>query len=131
VLLESTDDNPRFVELVQERLRQLNILHAPQLHIVPSLQQSSDLERDRYLEAPDLDWDDDQKRLALQRIERSGQKVLELDLHEAFQHVKVIYLQAGETLVQSDTPAFVYFRSRGLRGCPRRLRLSPSLPDAL
>ncbi len=120
VLLESTDDNPRFVELVQDRLRQLNILHAPQLHIVPSLQQSSDLERDRYLEAPDLDWDDDQKRLALQRIERSGQKVLDLDLHEAFQHVKVIFLQAGETLVQSDTPsAFVYFPlGEGLRGLP-------------
>ena len=43
VLLESTDDN-RFVELVQDQLRQLNISHAPQVHIVPSLQQSSDLE---------------------------------------------------------------------------------------
>jgi hypothetical protein len=44
----------------------------------------------------------------------------DLDLHEAFEHVKVVYLQAGETLVQSDTPsAFVYFPlGEGLRGLP-------------
>lgn len=120
VLLESTDDNPRFVENLQEQLRQTNLALRDQVHIVPTLQEVSDLERDRYLEASDLDWDDRQKTVALRNIQHSGQKIDDLHFQEAFEHVRLVHLQTDETLLEADTPsAFVYIPlSGGLEGCP-------------
>ncbi len=109
VLLESTDDNPRFAELVQAQLRLLKPTFGRQIQVVPSMQNVSDLERVRYLQAEDLAWDVEQRQEILERMKRSGQKVADFNLVEGFKHVKLIYLGAGEKLIEAGTPAaFVY-----------------------
>ncbi len=109
VLLESTDDNPRFTELVQAHLRRFKPALSQQLQIVPSLRHAAELERARYLQAAKLDWDLVQRQVTLERVKQSGQKVADFDLVEGFKHVKLIHVQAGATLIEAGTPAaFVY-----------------------
>jgi hypothetical protein len=120
ILLESTDDNPHFVELVLERLRQFKPELGDRIQIVPSLQNVSDLERDRYLEAKELDWDLEKRRGILERVRYSGQQIINFDFTEGFKHVKEINLQAGEMLIQAGAPsAFVYIpQGDGLKIVP-------------
>jgi len=110
VLLESTDDDPHFTELVQEQLCQLNPHVCEQVQIVPSLLHVSELERARYLEAKELDWEAEQRKFILDRINQAGQKLTSLDTVEGFKHVKLIDVQAGEKLIEASAPSsFVYF----------------------
>jgi hypothetical protein len=109
ILLESTDDNPRFVELIREQLLQFIPALDDRIQIVPSLQNVSELERTRYLEAKELDWNSERRREVLERVKHSGQKLTDFDLVEGFKHIRMIDLQPGETLIQAGTPsAFVY-----------------------
>jgi len=110
ILLESTDDDPRFAELVQEQLNQLNTKVSDQIEIVPSLRNVSESERARYLEAKDLDWDAAQRQAVLEKINQAGQKLTSLDTVAGFKHVRFIELQAGEKLIEAGAPSsFVYF----------------------
>ena len=110
ILLESTDDDPQYAELVQKQLCQLNPNFAEQIRITPSLRSASELERTCYLKAKDLDWDTGQRQDLLDKINRSGQKLTNFDAVEGFRHVKLAELQAGEKLIEADTPSsFVYF----------------------
>ena len=110
VLLESTDDDPHFVELVQEQLCQLNPKVSDQIQIVPSLRNVSESERARYLGAKELDWDMPQRQSVLDKINNAGQKITSFDPVEGFKHVKFTELQAGEKLIEAGAPAsFVYF----------------------
>jgi hypothetical protein len=110
VFLESTDDNPHFIELVMEQLRQLNPETGAQLQIAPSLKNVSEMERDRYLQANDLNWDSEQRQAFLERVKQAGQKLTCLDPVEGFKHVKIADLQPGEYLIEAGAPsAFVYF----------------------
>lgn len=108
ILLESTDDNPRFVELVQAHLRQISE-YGDQIQIVPSLQNIAQGERDLYLAGQALDWDPIVRQAALDQIARSGQRTRGVDPTEGFRHVKYVRIQAGQTLLQAGSPAaFVY-----------------------
>lgn len=109
VLLESTDDDPHFAELVREQICQHNPRFVRQIEIVPSLRNVSDSERDRYLAARDLDWDATRRQSFLDRINQAGQKLSNFDPVEGFKHVRLAELQAGEKLIEAGTPsAFVY-----------------------
>jgi predicted metal-dependent HD superfamily phosphohydrolase len=120
VLLESTDDDPHFAELVQKQLRQLNPKAADQIQIVPSLRNVSESERARYLVAKDLDWDSQQRQFILDKINHAGQKFSNFDPIDGFKHVKCIKVEAGEKLIEAGTPsAFVYFpMGEGLKIIP-------------
>jgi hypothetical protein len=110
VLLESTDDDPRFAELVQEQICQLNPHVCGQVQIAPSLRNVSELERARYLEAKELDWDAEQRQSILEKINQAGQKLTSLDMVDGFKHVKLIDVPAGEKLIEAGAPSsFVYF----------------------
>ena len=109
ILLESTDDDPRFTDLVQAHLRRLNPVVGRQIQIVPSLRHVSESERARYLWAKDLDWDEPQRQAVLARISAAGLKLASFDVVEGFRHVKQADLQAGEKLIEAGAPAsFVY-----------------------
>lgn len=109
VLLERTDDDPRFAEFVFAQLCQLNPKIARQIEIVPSLRNVSELERDRYFAALDLDWDVAQRQSFLDRINQAGQKLSNFDPEEGFKHVRLSDLQAGEKLIAAGAPSgFVY-----------------------
>ena len=109
ILLEQVDDNPAFVELVQEQFQHFNSKVAGQVRIVPSLQNASDLERARYLEAAELDWDLSNRQAMLDRLTQSGHKTAAIDPEKCFDHVKLLTLRAGETLIEAGAPAtFVY-----------------------
>jgi len=109
ILLESTNDNLAFVELIREELRQLNPAIAARIQFVPSLQNTSEFERTRYLEAGDLNWALSRRREALNQIARSGHKTEAIDLVEGFRHVKWVTLYPGETLIKAEsTASFVY-----------------------
>lgn len=114
ILLESTDDNPRFVELIQEQLKHFNSTFGDQVQIVPSLQNVSELERARYLSGQELDWDLPKRRAALERISQSGHKISGIDPVDGFRHVKLAQIRAGETLMEAGAPAaFVYLPMGG------------------
>jgi hypothetical protein len=109
ICLESSDDNPRFVEILQDKLRQLIPSHSDQVQIVPSLNNISQLELNRYLAARELNWDLDQRRVALEHMAQSGLKIDDFQITEGFKHVKLIHLQAGEKLIEAgERSAFVY-----------------------
>lgn len=107
--LESTDDNPAFVEAVCQQLSQRK-LYAERVEIVPSLRQASDLERARYLACNALDWSPEQQQFFLQHIAQAGQKVEGIDPTQAFKHIKLAELQPDDVLVEARAPSgFVYF----------------------
>jgi hypothetical protein len=109
VLLESTDDDPRFTELVRHQLCQFNSKVARQIEIVPSLRNVSELERERYLAAEVLDWHVAQRQSFLDKMNRAGQKLSNFDPLQGFKHVRLSELQTGEKLIEAGTPsAFVY-----------------------
>ena len=108
--LESTDDNPAFVESVCVHLIRLVPEVAARVEIVPSLRHASALERDRYLASDDLAWNLDQRLNFLQQIADSGQKIDAIDPSNAFRHIKQTQLIAGEKLIEAGAPSgFVYF----------------------
>jgi hypothetical protein len=120
ILLESVDDNVEFAEMVQRELHRINPLAASRTRAVPSLQNTSELERTRYLAAGELAWDIAQRHAALERISASGHKTHAIDALEGFRDVKLIELQAGEILLEAGAPAgFVYIPlSAGLQIVP-------------
>jgi hypothetical protein len=120
IWLESTDDNSAFVEQVLTQLHQLNPAAATRARKALSLQNTSPLERDHYLQAAELDWDARRKQEFLERVARSGQKIAGIDLIEGFTHVRIISLRAGEKLIEAGTPSsFVYLPlGDGLRVIP-------------
>lgn len=110
ILLESTDDDQHFAEMVREQLCQLNPKVANQIQIVPSLRNVSELERARYLAAKELDWDEPRRKSVLEKMNRAGQKLTSIDSVKGFKHVKYAELRVGEKLIQAGTPSsFVYF----------------------
>ena len=109
ILLESTDDDPHFAEMVQEQLYQLNPQVRDQIQIAPSLRNVSESERARYLDAKEMDWDAGQRQSVLNKMSAAGQKLTSFNLVEGFKHVKSAELQAGEKLIEAGAPsAFVY-----------------------
>ena len=120
ILLENCDDNPDFSSQVQEQLILLNPTLKDIVRIVPSLQNSPEAERNRYLSAKELDWDLKTQNEILDKIADSGHKISNMKVQEAFNHVKCADISAGEVLMQAETYAsFVYIPlSVGLMGYP-------------
>ncbi len=120
ILLESTDDNPHFTALVAQQMEYLNPQLKGRILLVPSLQNTSGLERDRYLQAKELDWSLKEKHDLLEKIEKSGHKIEKMDPEQAFSNVKLIELNPRDKLIESGAPSsFVYIPlSEGLVGYP-------------
>lgn len=109
ILLESTDDDPQFSEMVQEQLCRLSPKFSRQIEIAPSLRNVSEPERARYQAAKDLDWDALQRRRVMEKIYLAGQKLSSFDPEEGFRHVRHAALNAGEKLIEAGAPSsFVY-----------------------
>ncbi|MBV7332385.1 cyclic nucleotide-binding domain-containing protein [Chloroflexi bacterium TSY] len=87
---------------------------------VPSLQNMSDQERDKYLSGEDLTWDKGKKVRILARIAESGHKIGAMDPDKAFDGVKLVNVSAGEVLIEAGSPpGFVYVAlTEGLHGTP-------------
>jgi hypothetical protein len=109
ILLENTDDNPDFVPLVIQCLADINPAAAAQSQPVPSLRNSTALESTRYLNGRQVDWDRARRQALLDKVRATGQKVDQIDVERAFEHVREATLQAGEVLIEAGTPSgFVY-----------------------
>jgi hypothetical protein len=107
--LESTDDNPGFVDLVRAELRHLSPATTANVDIVPSLRQVPEFERTRYLAAASVEWDLERRRVLLQQMHQSGCKIDNVDPLEAFRHVRLSRLDAGETLIEAGVPASMVY----------------------
>ncbi len=120
ILLEETDDNPEFTELVLSALIQINPDVADRVQIVPCLNNTLELERELYLKSPAVSWNIDKRRQILARIEESGHKTESVDPELGFKAVKLVDLKSGDILVEAGAPAsFVYIPlNQGLRVYP-------------
>ena len=107
--LESTDDNPSFVDMVCAALRDLNPIDSGQVLIVPSLRNVPEMERNRYAAVPDIRWSQNQRRALLSRMAESGCRIDGIDIDEAFRHVRLITLGSGETLIEADESASMVY----------------------
>lgn len=120
ILIEGTDGNLDFADQVTQELVRLDPELSTRVQPVSSLQSATPAERQQYLQAPHVDWDILDRVELLQHLASSGQKMDGLNVEEAFRHVKLIHVKAGDTLIQANTPAsFVYIPFReGLRIIP-------------
>jgi hypothetical protein len=66
-------------------------------------------ERNRYLAAAEITWGLGQRQAALARMAQSGCKTQAIDPEEAFRHVRLADLSAGETLIEASAPAGVVY----------------------
>ncbi len=109
ILLEETDDNLAFTELVRAELRQIDAAAAQRIRIVPSLRNCSPIERDVYVSASPITWTASEKQTLLTHLAHYGHPVTQIDLEEAFHHVRLAHLDAGQTLIEAGAPSgFVY-----------------------
>jgi len=88
ILLENSDDNESFAQRVKDQLIILNPLLKETIRIVPSLQNASEAERNRYLVADELNWDLKTQKEMLEKISQSGHKISAMQPQKAFSHVK-------------------------------------------
>jgi hypothetical protein len=109
ILLEGVDDNLTFAHQVRQKLLDINPALDRQVYAVPSLQQATANERQRYLSAGDVDFDRAKKLEILEKVAQSGSRVEGIDLVEGFRYIRLVTLQAGETLIEAGSEAgFVY-----------------------
>ena len=109
ILIENTDDNIEFAEKVLVELGKIDPRLAKNSRIVPSLKNIAPDERDRYLEAREMDWEPDARHKLLMRVAESGHKMRNLDPDKAFTDVRLTRLKEGETLINAGAPpGFVY-----------------------
>ena len=134
ILIEDTEDNLEFGELVCEELLQLNPTLRDRVVPVISLQGADLLEVNRYVEGTQIDWSLDEKQGLLNQITELGQKAAQINLEKAFQEVRKIQLTMGDVLYQSGTASwFVYVPfTKGLQVFPDRASVSyPITPWSL
>jgi len=117
LLLESPNENPGFADGVAAEFRRLNPHIANPVRSVPSLQDTHAAERDRYLAAGLLNWSEAQRQEVADKLGSTGQRAGQLNLDAAFEHVRLVRLQAGDCLVEAGAGAdFVYLpMGAGLR----------------
>jgi hypothetical protein len=120
ILLESVEENMDFAGRVIRELERIDPDVAARARVVPSLQNITTLERNRYLAAGELDWPPQKRRALVERMAAMGHKAGRVDLQSAFQHVRCVTIRRGETLVEAATPSgFVYVAlEEGLLGDP-------------
>ncbi|HEV2614858.1 MAG TPA: hypothetical protein VGV92_09195 [Gammaproteobacteria bacterium] len=120
ILLENSDDNESFAQRVKDQLIILNPSLKETIRVVPSLQNATESERNRYLLAEELNWDLKTQKEMLEKISQSGHKVSSMQPQKAFTDVKCSTVNAGDMLIQAGTlGSFVYIPlAEGLVGYP-------------
>jgi hypothetical protein len=120
ILCEGVDDNPEFAHLVAAEVERINPALCGCCRAVPSLQNISDRELTLYLNGVELEWDREQRCCALAHIAASGHKASAVNPDQAFHHVKLVTVPAGEVLLEAGSPpGFVYIPlAAGLSGRP-------------
>ena len=120
ILLEGVDDNSDFAALVAEEIMRSNLDLAGRCLPVPSLQNMSDLERNRYLHAAAPNWEFERRQRFLAGVSASGHKIATMDPEQAFEGVKLADVESGDLLIEAGSPpGFVYIAlAEGLRGTP-------------
>lgn len=117
ILIEDTEDNLEFGELVCEELLSLNPKLRDRIVPVVSLQGADLLEVKRYLAGEEVNWSLEEKHTFLRNIIEIGLKANQIDLKSAFNEVKLIEINMGEVLYDIGSASwFVYIRfGKGLR----------------
>ncbi|NJP09277.1 MAG: hypothetical protein HC866_07145 [Leptolyngbyaceae cyanobacterium RU_5_1] len=120
LLLEGVDDNPEFAVAVCEELSRINPAIADACRPVASLQNADTAEVERYLSAIAPVWNLNDQQSILSQMAKSGQKVDHLNLTQAFSEVRLMTVNAGEVLLEANSPAsFIYIpMSAGLKIFP-------------
>jgi hypothetical protein len=120
ILIEVTDDNSEFAAQVAREIERQNPQLRGRCHVVPSLKNISDAERELYMSGDELDWSLEQRKHLLHQVAATGHRTTDIDLNRAFEHVRLIELPAGAVLLEAGSPpGFVYIpMGSGLRGTP-------------
>jgi hypothetical protein len=120
ILIEETDDNLEFADLILEELKAINPELGRRSRIAPSLKLIFPEERDRYLAAEELNWPRSQRERILLRVAQSGHKTRNLNPDKTFTDVRLTTLKEGETLITAGAPpGFVYIpMGEGLLSTP-------------
>ncbi len=109
ILLEETEDDVSFTQMVQKELATLDFAVGERVRLTPSLKNVCDQERERYLAAKPLTWGLPARRELIGRMAEAGYPCERFDLAHAFRDVRLAALEAGDVLVQAHAPAhFVY-----------------------
>ena len=109
ILLEETEDDVSFTQMVKEELFMLDTAVAERVRLTPSLKLAPELERARYLAAKPLTWGLAARRELLARMAAAGYPAHRVDLEHAFQDLRLAALEAGDVLIEARAPSyFVY-----------------------
>jgi hypothetical protein len=109
ILLEDTDDALTFIEMVKNKLAEMDSRVSARVRLVPSLKEAHPLERERYLAAETLGWGPESRRNLLAKMSQAGHPVEKIDVERAFESVHVAALSAGDVLIEAGAPSvFVY-----------------------
>lgn len=109
ILLEGTDDNFDFADVVRAALLQLNPGLQERSRVAPSLKNLAPDERKRYVEATELTWSRERKETVILRVAQAGHPTARIDADKAFTDVRLTKLKAGDVLVLAGAPpGFVY-----------------------
>ena len=120
LLIENTDDNLEFAELVLEELAKMDHKLIERSRIVPSLKIVAPEERERYLFAEEPNWSPEEKRKILLRVSQAGHKTQKIDPEKAFTDVRLAHFKERETLIHAGAPpGFIYIATEaGLLSTP-------------
>jgi hypothetical protein len=120
LLLETTDDRPKFTQRLVENIIKAKPELANFIAQVPSLKLASPIEYSAYMNADYVTWNAKEKRSFLKKIAANGHKITQIDIEKAFTHSKIIQIKTGDSVFDAKTsPVFVYFPfSYGLEGYP-------------
>lgn len=109
ILLEEVEDSIDYVDRVRQRVERMNPALSGRIRVVPSLNDTSERERDLYLHASPVHWEASTRKDLLLRLQQAGHRIDHIDLGVAFEDVRMVELPAGSVLFEAGAPAaFVY-----------------------
>jgi hypothetical protein len=117
VELERPADDPSFAERVAEAVGRRDLSLGRRVVVVADLENASSAERARYHQGRPVSGKDDEASEILATLEAHGMKIAAIDRGKAFEDVRRVHIDAGETLLEAGSwPAFVYIALKsGLR----------------
>ena len=120
ILVEDTEDNPNFSQLVCESFRKLNPKDAFRIERTFSSQGLDKKEVDRYIYGEMIDEFFERSELdynVLSKLSNDNNSIMDKDSIPGKEYLKVIHLEAGEVLIKSGSKSgFVYYpMTEGLR----------------
>lgn len=120
LLLENTDDDPEFTQLLVQKLFSVKAELHETVEVVPSLKYITANEYKYYVNGEIVSWNDAERNEFLKKIAASGHKITHIDISKAFLHARLITVAQREVLFEAKTfSGFVYFPfTNGLKGYP-------------